>query len=402
MSQFPGAGAESPARPWAADPLDWLIGPTPRDVFFDKHYERAPLIVSRDEPGRFAPLLSIAAIDRLIAGADLREGMLDLADASRELDRLDYITKSGAIDRGVVAHEYSRGATIIVQQLHQADPTLAAFCRSMEKLFSCHVQTNIYLTPPSAQGFRTHYDNHDVFVIQVEGEKLWRFYGQPVDAPYRGERYDREQHGVGDITAEFVMKAGDCAYLPRGLVHDASTAGHGPSLHVTCGLIVKTWAELILESVSEIALTEPEFRRSLPPGFARGDYDRDQARALFEKLIALIPERAKLDSALDLMVDGFIRSRDPDVSGAVISGGAPVDSGQAFRIRPEAPWRLADDGDDLILIAPGGDLTFALSERGALERALSGAPFRAEDLQDVKDATAMVRRLRAFGVIEPA
>jgi ribosomal protein L16 Arg81 hydroxylase len=38
------------------------------------------------------------------------------------------------------------------------------------------VQTNIYLTPASNQGFRTHYDNHDVMVVQVEGEKLWRFY----------------------------------------------------------------------------------------------------------------------------------------------------------------------------------------------------------------------------------
>ena len=401
MADSAGAGAKAPARPWTSDPLDWLIGPTSREVFFDTYYERLPLVVSRDEPGRFRELLSIAAIDRLVASADLREGMLDLADASREMSRQAYLMDGGVIDRGVIAHEYGRGATIILQQLHQADPTLAAFCRSMEALFSCHVQTNIYLTPPNAQGFRTHYDNHDVFVIQVEGEKRWRFYNQPVDAPYRGERYERGRYETGEITAEFVMKAGDCAYVPRGLMHDASTSGDQPSLHVTCGLIVKTWAELVLEAVSEVALKDPELRRSLPVGYARPDFDRSQMQAKFARLVGGLPGKVEMDSAFELMVDSFIRSRDPDVAGAIVTGAGAFDPAQRFVVRADAPWRLAEDGDDLVLIAPGGDLDFKPEEAEAARRAMNGEPFAAADL-NAPDPQAFIRKLRAFGVVRPA
>ena len=400
MSHPKGAG-QAPARPWAADALSWLIGPISHQEFFDRYYEREALIVPRDEPTRFAPLLSIAHLDSLIASADLRANTIDLADASRELDRAAWVMDGGAVDRAVIAHQHALGATIILQQLHQSDPDLAAFCRAMEQTFSCHVQTNIYLTPPSAQGFHTHYDNHDVFVLQVEGEKLWRLYGTPVTAPYRGEGFERGKYDLGEKTSEFILKAGDCAYVPRGLVHDASTSGDGPSLHITCGLIVKTWAEVVLEAVSEVALSEPEFRRSLPPGHAHRDYDRAQAQVLFDRLMKILPERARMDSAFDLMVDGFIRSRDSDIAGAVISGALPLDPAQAYVLKASIPWRLAEDGDALVLIAPGGDLDIKQAEEAAYRRALSGDPFVLADL-GLDDTDKIMRRLIAFGVIEPA
>lgn len=399
MSSSKGAGT-SPARPWASDALSWLIGPISHAEFFDRYYEREALIVPRDEPDRFAPLLSISHIDGLIASADLRSHTIDLADASRELNREQWVMEGGAVDRAVIAHQHALGATVILQQLHQSDPDLAAFCRAMEQTFSCHVQTNIYLTPPSAQGFHTHYDNHDVFVLQVEGEKRWRLYGTPVTTPYRGEGFERGKYDQGEVTGEFVMKAGDCAYIPRGLMHDASTSGDGPSLHVTCGLIVKTWAEVVLEAVSEVAVNEPEFRRSLPPGYAHRDFDRTQAEAIFAKLMKILPERAQMDGAFDLMVDGFIRSRDTDIAGAVVSGARPLDPGQTYVLKPIIPWRLAEDGDALVLVAPGGDLEIKADEQDAYRRALTGEPFVMADL-GLEAPELMMRRLIAFGIIEP-
>jgi len=399
MTSSKGTGASS-ARPWASDALSWLIGPTSHAEFFERYYEREALIVARDQADRFAPLLSIAHIDGLIASADLRSHAIDLADANRELDRQLWVMDGGAVDRAVIAHQHALGATIILQQLHQSDPDLAAFCRAMEQTFSCHVQTNIYLTPPSAQGFHTHYDNHDVFVLQVEGEKRWRLYGTPVTTPYRGEGFERGKYDMGEVTGEFVLKAGDCAYVPRGLMHDASTSGDGPSLHITCGLIVKTWAEVVLEAVSEVAVNEPEFRRSLPPGYAHRDYDRRQAEAIFAKLMKILPERAMMDNSFDLMVDGFIRSRDSDIAGAVTSGALPLDPRQAYTLKPTISWRLAEDGDTLILIAPGGDLEIKPVEQAAYRRALSGEPFVMPDL-GLDSPEPMMRRLIAFGIVEP-
>jgi ribosomal protein L16 Arg81 hydroxylase len=144
-------------------------------------------------------------------------------------------------------------------------------CRQLEADFSCPVQTNIYLTPPNAQGFQTHYDNHDVLVLQVEGRKRWRLYDAPVGTPYRGERFTPGRFAETEPREELVLEPGDVLYVPRGLMHDAVNEGDDQaSLHITTGLLAKTWADFLLEAVSEAALRTPALRRALPPGYARG------------------------------------------------------------------------------------------------------------------------------------
>ncbi|MGE3143003.1 MAG: cupin domain-containing protein [Hyphomonadaceae bacterium] len=393
------AAAASAAKkhPWADDPLGCLIAPHDSADFFAHLYERKPLIVSRNDPDRYADLLSIEAIDALIAGGDLRDGQIDLANAADQIRKEAYI-QGGIVDRGMIARQYQGGATIILQQLHQSNPTLAAFCRAVEHVFSAHTQTNIYLTPPTSQGFRTHYDNHDVFVLQVSGEKSWRLYDTPIEAPYRGEGFEPKAHEVGEVKHEFLLKAGDCAYVPRGLMHDAATSGDAPSLHITVGLIVRTWADLMLEAVSEVALKEPAFRRALPAGYARPDFDRAGAEAQFHALLEMLPKSAKLDAAFDLMIDGFVRSRLPDLAGAVRDGARPIAAEDRFRARRFTPWRLAEEGEKLILVAPGGEVEFTGAEEPALRRALSSVPFTLADLHGA-DAE-LIRKLHAFGLIE--
>lgn len=385
---------------WRKDPLGCLIGAERVADFFARIYEREALVVKHGEPERFAELISIASIDRLVTGVDLKDGQLDLANAARQLMKSDYVDSAGYVDHGAVAELYAAGSTIILQQAHQHDPKLAALCRGLEYVFSSHVQTNIYLTPANAQGFRTHFDNHDVFVLQVSGEKAWRLYDVPVDTPYRGEQFRAAEHAVGELRQEFVLKAGDCAYVPRGMMHDAITSGGEPSLHVTVGLITRTWADLMLEAISEVALRRVEFRRSLPAGFARGDFDRTAARQQLSALIEIAAQEIRLDPALELMIDDFIRSRPADNQGAIVGASDSVAANERFRLRAPAMFRLAEDGERVALVAPGGELGFAETQRAALERALSGETFTPAELGE--GAEKLVLRLLTHGLIERA
>ncbi|MBU4137602.1 MAG: cupin domain-containing protein [Alphaproteobacteria bacterium] len=391
--RLPGVKADGKGH--AEAPLDWLLGPAGA-TFLRDAYEREPVVAHHNDPHRFRALLSVAAVDRKVAEQDLREGMLAMADAARSVDASEFVADSGAIDRVAVARLYRRGATIILNQLHQSDIALADFCRSVEQVFSCHVQTNIYLTPPGSQGFHTHYDNHDVFVLQIEGEKTWRLYDRPVEAPYRGERFESGRHPVGEPSHSFVLRAGDCAYVPRGLMHDASASGDTASLHVTCGLLVRTWADLVLEAVSEVCVDDPAFRRGLPPGFANRDFDRTSAQAHFRALVSDLATRARMDGALDLLTEQLIRSREPAVLGAIEGASRPV--GGRYRARPSL-WRLDDEDGGLRLIAPGGDMTFSRAPRSTIERALSGDPFTPDDLGH-DQAEDLIRRLTVAGLIE--
>ncbi|MEZ5995700.1 MAG: cupin domain-containing protein [Hyphomonadaceae bacterium] len=385
-------------EPWLADPLGYLIGAERVKDFFARIYEREALVAHHNAPQRFEGLLSIDAIDRIVTSTDLREGQLTLANAARQVDPSEYVDAANFVDRGAVAERYRQGATIILNQAHQLDPGLARLCRGLEHVFSSHVQTNIYLTPPNAQGFRTHYDNHDVIVVQVEGEKAWRLYDKPIEIPYRGEAFQAGKHETGALREEFVLKAGDCAYVPRGLMHDAMTSGASPSLHITVGLITRTWADLMLEAVSEVALRSPELRRSLPPGFARGEFDRETARQDFAAMAAVLARDVQLDPALDLMIDTFIRSRPADNRFSISNAAQAVDANDRFQRQPLAPFRIAEDGDKIVVIGPGGDLEFAAEARPAIERALSGQPFTPAELA-VEKPDAMTAKFLAYGLI---
>lgn len=390
--------------PWRDNPLDYVLGPANRDEFFADYHEKKALVINRDEPGRYKDLLSIARIDEILASIDLSGEQVDMARAEPPVSRDQFLFPNGGADRGAISDLYRDGATLILPQLHQMDAGLKDFCRAMESVLSCHVQTNIYLTPPNSQGFRTHYDDHDVFVLQIAGEKKWQLYNTPIENPYRGEGFQANQHEFGEPLETFVLKAGECAYVPRGLVHDASTAGDTDSLHITVGLIVKTWADLMLEAVSEVALEHPGFRRALPPGFARDDFDRTSSEKHFRELVAVLGKELELESAMDLFTDTFIRSRQPDSHGNIVGRAAPLKDGAKFRLRPLVPWRLAgnEEKEALVLVTAGGELTFAQAAEPALQTLLDGGVISLDSFSMLPEADAReaLNKLYAYGVTE--
>ena len=133
--------------------LEWLIDPVAPATFFREYYERKPLLIERREPYRFAPLLSIGAVDRFLAGTSLSHPDVFLVDAARTLSPADYTLAhpeaDGALDLPRVYEHFQSGATISIRHLHESMPELATLCRVMEKTFSGHFQTNIYLSPPT-------------------------------------------------------------------------------------------------------------------------------------------------------------------------------------------------------------------------------------------------------------
>jgi lysine-specific demethylase/histidyl-hydroxylase NO66 len=393
------AAQAAPSPGWEEDALGFLIAPVTPETFLTRYYEREALVNIRGEPDRYADLLTLQILDDFINSADLREGMIDLTSQKNRISRDAYIDESGRVSRVAVAEEYLDGATIILPQFHESIFKLGEFCRAVEEIFSCHVQTNIYLTPSGNQGFPIHYDNHDVFVMQVSGAKAWRLYGVPVETPFRGERFELGQYEPGPVSQEFTLNPGDCVYVPRGMMHDAENVGDEPSLHVTVGMITKTWADLLLESISELALTSPEFRRSLPAGFAGREFDRDAARAHFDKLRQEIAANASMDSAFDLLADNFVRGRRPNVSGVISAAVSGPQEGDRYRRRRFVPWNVADDEGKLVLIGPGGDLDFNADDGDALDVALAGAPFAAADLK-CENPAELIKTLWSGGYLE--
>ena len=385
------------------DPLSYLISPICKTEFFKTYYEKEALLSKHNDANRFHGLLSIDRIDELIASTELPPSSLDMVRKEPPIERSYYTFKNGNIDRGAVIRHYQEGATIILPQLHLADEILAKFCRSLENVFSSHVQTNIYLTPGSCQGFNTHFDDHDVFVIQLSGTKKWRLYQKPIDNPYRGESFNTKDYKAGELQKEFELKEGECVYIPRGLMHDAISVGEKASLHITVGLIVKKWADLMLEALSEVAIRNPKFRRSLPPGFARPGYNNKSAKIYFNELINEFHKSSNFDEVFEVIKENFIRERTPNLRGSLIDTSSNFLKERLYIRRPNLQAKLKRDDLEAIIICGGGDLRFELKAYKVLQVILSGEPFSAASLSNSEGGSTldMIKKLMAFGIIEP-
>ena len=385
------------------DPLSYLISPISKTEFFKTYHEKEALLSKHNDANRFHGLLSIDRIDEIIASTELPPSSLDMVRKEPPIERSYYTFKNGNIDRGAVIRHYQEGATIILPQLHLADEILAKFCRSLENVFSSHVQTNIYLTPGSSQGFNTHFDDHDVFVIQLSGTKKWRLYQRPIDNPYRGESFNTKDYKAGELQKEFELKEGECVYIPRGLMHDATSVGEKASLHITVGLIVKKWADLMLEALSEVAIRNPRFRRSLPPGFARPGYNNKSAKIYFDELINEFQKNSNFDKVFEVIKENFIRERTPNLRGSLIDTSSNLPKERLYIRRPNLQAKLKRDELETVIICGGGDLRFELKAYKVLQVILSGEPFSAASLGDSEDGSTldMIKKLTAFGIIEP-
>ncbi len=387
--------------------FEWLIDPIEPTTFFTEYYEQKPLLIERQQPSRFASLLSIDAIDHYLSTTNPCRPDVFLVDAARELKPEDYSFPNseppGRIDLPRAYQLFGTGATVSLSQMHERLPSLAELCRAVEKTFSSHFQTNIYLSPPRAQGFKTHFDSHDVFVLQVSGSKLWTLYDTGIALPLRSQAFDPDKHTPGPPTREFMLHAGDLFYCPRGLYHSARSTDE-VSLHITLGLIGKTWADVMVEAVSAACLASPAFRANLPVGFANAGFDASQAAVTFRSLLDTLARDAQLTPILQRLAEDFVTSRRPALYGCLqeLEGAAEVSIGSTVAPRPDLVFLVREEHETLVVLFGSTEISLPLFARDAVMFALEGRPFVVRDLPgEIDDAgkIVLVRRLLREGLL---
>lgn len=268
------------------------------------------------DPARYGPLLAVADLDAFLLTDAARTPRVSMADGARRggagVPEGEFALDSGHVDAPRLMARFDAGATLVVSQFHEMHAPIARFCRGLEKLFLHAVQCNVYLTPPKAQGFRTHFDTHDVLVLQVEGRKAWRIWpGQPLPHPTRRTPWDGSTAPLGE-PAEVPMRAGDALYVPRGVMHEArtdETGGH--SLHLTIGFMEPCWAEVLRQALELMEREDPALRAAFPtwrvgdPGHAA-----DLLATMAQRLQALA-DAAVLDKVAVQHLDRLALQRAP-------------------------------------------------------------------------------------------
>ena len=231
-------------------------------------------------------------------------------------------------------------------------PTIAAMCRNLEGVFGCPVHTNLYLTPPGAQGFAPHHDTHEVFVLQIDGEKHWRFYGAARELPLPEEKATFGKDELGLPTQEVFLQPGDLLYMPRGHIHEAFTSERA-SLHLTVGVKVFRWLDLLQQALADAAVADVRFRQSLPLGLLSAGASPADLKETFHDLLQRVAQDARLDDAVAAMTEGFVgklAALPQDYFAAVDIDKITLDT--MLERAPGTICRVLQEGDHVALHAP--------------------------------------------------
>ena len=267
--------AEKEATPHRIPDFAALLAPVLPDDFFRDHWERKPLHLSRGDAHYYDGVLTNDDLESIISSADLRYPAIQLArdggyvapEAYTKNIKFGRESFDGVLDIAQIQSEYRSGSTVVLLALHRTWAPLRELCESLEDDFTHLVHANAYLTPEDSTGFAPHYDTHEVFVLQVAGSKRWRVFQPPLALPHPTQPFTPTGYDVPRPLLELELKQGDLLYLPRGYVHAARTS-QGHSAHVTIGITVYTWVELLSELIAS-SKGFHQFRTALPPGFAR-------------------------------------------------------------------------------------------------------------------------------------
>jgi hypothetical protein len=389
----------------------------PVERFAAEYWSRQPLLTPAAESGAdYSDLLDSAAIDELLSRRGLRTPFLRMAKQGKVIPAREF-TRAGGVGAGVsdqVADDkvlglVADGATLVLQALHRNWPPLMRFGSRLSAELGHPVQINCYLTPPQNQGFASHYDTHDVFVLQVAGHKRWVIHRPVLTDPLPGQDWERHRAAVAARSAEpplldVTLQPGDALYLPRGFLHSAVAQGE-TSIHLTVGVHPVTRHSLLKQLLAEAA-EEPRLRASLPLGGDLAEEERlaDQLRETVQAFLAFA-EAGRLPQLARRLADELADSTRPEPIRpmAQLAALAAITPASCFRLRPGLRARL-ERGPDVVLVkAIDTGLSLPLAAEAAVELVLSGEPVTAAALPglEAEAALALVRRLVTAAVLVP-
>jgi len=154
-------------------------------------------------------------------------------------------------------------ATIMTIQFQRFHQGLRDLMNSINASGFYNAKANVYFTPAGAQGFLPHWDRHDVFVLQISGEKEWHI-SKETDCLHPTENdhftvYSGFELGEKTVTT---LKQGELLYVPRGFGHYAK-ALDSDSLHVTIGMSSIYWNNVVKSLLQKMVFETPTLRTSV-------------------------------------------------------------------------------------------------------------------------------------------
>lgn len=340
--------------------LEHLLSPLTVDEFLTDFWGQTFKHVP-GAPDKFAHLLPWKSLNEALEQHRLDFPRIRLTRDGERLQPGSYIRHSYPGQKRVaiprlryekLTQELNSGATLVLDAVDELYEPLRALAEALELFFHERIQVNAYASWRTSRGFDLHWDDHDVFILQVTGRKQWMIHEMTLAYPLTGD--PKEPKPTGPPLWDHILEAGDLLYIPRGLWHVAYPLNE-PTLHLTVGVHNRAGLDLLRWLVNRMRSREM-FRMDLPRFATRqtveahlmqlrgellAEWDDDILNRYFADLDASAISRPRLSLAC-APIAGSLPSRDMLVS---LLAPRPLDlkveSGVVRFSSQRKDWRLA-------------------------------------------------------------
>ena len=249
--------------------------------FLARHWQREPLLIR-------------GAFDHVPALPD-RGGLFDLAARDDVESRLiTSFSGQWALTHGPIARmpRQKRDWTLLVQGVNLHDARADALMRRFDFVSAIRLDDLMISTAVDGGSVGPHVDSYDVFLLQVEGARRWRWRGSSREisrmqrdlALVDGAPLKLLKHFVP--TDEAVLEPGDMLYLPPHCAHEGVAIGS--CITASIGFRAPSWNELAQEFLFAMAEREwPDGRYSdqgRKAAIAPAAIDRELVDAIGDRL----------------------------------------------------------------------------------------------------------------------
>lgn len=285
-----------------------FMEPIGLDHFIEKYWEKEVLHIERDDQEFFSTLFSVANLDKVLEFCRPKGSSLRVVKSQQVLNPTIYENQDGSLNLNQLYTAYADGNTIVINEIQRFWDPIKLLVENIRQDLNHNAVANLYLTPENEKALSPHYDTHDVFALQISGEKHWIVYD---DTHYKTPLmhsfqpvFQREQlTGAREIT----LKAGDIMYMPRGVPHEAYTTDSS-SMHITIGVHSTQWLDFISKALLNLSQTNLELRKALPIGhlnLSETEILSEDAKANFMILLNSIFEKENIEGTLNILSEEF-------------------------------------------------------------------------------------------------
>jgi hypothetical protein len=221
-----------------------IISPLSRSEFFKLYHKGSIIKIDAGNVKKFCHLFPWNHFNNIMQEHRISKPRLRIFDKGKLLDEAEYTSTRSYRRYNLnwpcgkkIKLLLKNGATLVLNSVEETYQPLYNLVRDFENIFNKPFQVNAYLSSGNKEessSFGLHWDDHDIFILQVLGKKHWCIY-EDFQYPIATSKLDINSIKNKKPIFNEVINQGDLLFMPRGFWHKVVSDKSSTSLHLSFG-----------------------------------------------------------------------------------------------------------------------------------------------------------------------